>query len=1160
MSNQQQNREFFPTSWSIDNRISIYIITLIVTLFGIYSYISLPKTQFPDIVIPTIYVSTIYPGTSPADMESLVTRPIEKQIKSISGVKKITSNSIQDFSNVVVEFNTDVDVPIAKQKVKDAVDKARTDLPKDLPNDPNVLEVDFSEMPIMNINVSGDYDLNKLKKYAETIKDEVEGLTEITRVDMVGALEREIQVNVDMYKMQAANVAFDDISRAISAENLTISGGTVTVDNMKRAIRVKGQFRSVDVIDNLIVKTMNGGVLYLREIAEVKDTYKEKESYARFNGKNVITLNVIKRSGENLIGAADKIHAIIADLQATTLPHDLDITVTADQSTQTRTTLADLNNSIAIGFILVTLVLMFFMGVTNAFFVALSVPLSCFLAFMVMPTIDFELNMIVLFALLFALGIIVDDAIVVIENTYRIFDHGRVPVVEAAKKAAGEIFIPVFAGTLTTLAPFIPLAFWGGIVGKFMFYLPITLIITLVASLIIAFIINPVFAVSFMTPEAETDTPAKRRREWLKKLAWFSFLLLMAFILGSAFDSVGMRNFMLMLAAFYAAYHLFLKYLIQGFEYKLLPIFMNAYERVVGVLMKGILPYVVVAFTIGLLVFSVSIFMANPPPVVFFPKGEPNFIYAYLNLPVGTHQAYTDSITRQVENKINAILGENNPIVESVISNVAVGAGDPTSGDRSTASNRGKVSVSFVEFAEREGKSTREYLDRIREEVKDIPGVQISIDQERNGPPTGAPINIEISGENLDQLVATSSKIKYLLQDSLQIEGIEELKSDFVNNNPEVIIEIDRQRASREGLSTGLIGSEIRTAVFGKEVSKLKDDEDEYPIELRYKADQRNDLNKLINLKIAFRDVNGMTKQLPLSSVADIKYTNTYGGIKRKNLKRVITLSSNVLTGYTANDVNASIQQAFSKYKLPEGIEVDMTGEQAEQAETSAFLGRALLISLGLIFLILVTQFNSISKTLIILSEIIFSVIGVLLGFTLTGKEISVVMTGIGIVGLAGIVVKNGILIVEFADALMAEGYDVWTSVVQAGKTRLKPVLLTAAATILGLVPMAYGLNIDFISLFTDLDPKIFLGGDSVTFWGPLSWTIIYGLSFATFLTLVVVPAMYLINEKGQQALGRLWSRNNASSDTKNAHEDLREAYALYQEENTGEGTSETKP
>ncbi len=1103
-------KEFGPTSWSIDNKTSIFVVTAILTIFGISTYFSLPKNQFPDIVIPTMYVSTIYPGTSPADMENLVTRPIEKQIKSIAGVKKITSNSIQDFSNVVVEFNTDVKVDAAKQKVKDAVDRAATNLPKDLPNAPTVLEVDFSEIPIMNINISGEFDLIKLKNYAEDIKDEIEQLKQITRVDMVGALEREIQINVDMFKLQSANVTFGDIERAVSTENMTISGGLINMTDMKRALRVKGQFSNAMQIGDIVVKSMTGTPVYLKDIAEINDTFKEKESFARYNGKNVITLNVIKRSGENLVEASDKIHALVDKLKSEKFPSELNVTITADQSEQTRTTLNDLINSIIIGFILVTIVLMFFMGVTNAFFVGLSVPLSIFLAFIVMPTIGFELNMIVLFALLFALGIIVDDAIVVIENTYRLYKNGQIPIITAAKMAAGEVFVPVLAGTLTTLAPFVPLAFWGGIVGKFMMYLPITLILTLVASLIVAFIINPVFAATFMKPEILHPTPEERRK---RTRSFITTAIVMAIVAGISYliAPKGVGNFFAIALVLYLSYKLFIKYLVIGFEHKVLPVLMDAYESVLIFLLKSWRPYAMLFFTIFLLFFSFYLIGVRTPPIEFFPKGDPNYIYVYMNLPVGTNQNYTDSITQLVEKKVEKIMGKDNPIVEAISSNVAVGAGDPSSGDRSAASNRSKVSVSFVKFAERQGQSTQDYMDKIRAEVKDMPGVQVTVDQERNGPPTGAPINIEISGENLEELVDASARFKYYLQDSLQIPGIEELKSDFVNNNPEIIVSVNRERANREGVSTAFIGSELRTAVFGKEVSKFKDNEDEYPIQLRYKYDQRNDIDALLNTKLTFRSETGQVKNLPLAAVADVKYTSTYGGIKRKNLKRVITLSSNVLSGYTANEVNETIQKAATKFTLPKGIDVSFTGEQEEQAETSAFLMRSLLISLGLIFLILVTQFNSISKTVIILSEIIFSITGVLLGFSFFNMTISIVMVGIGIVGLAGIVVKNGILIVEFADLMREKGIGLHQSVALAGKIRIKPVLLTAASTTLGLIPLALGMNINFYTLFTDLNPQFFLGGDSVVFWGPLSWTIIFGLTFATFLTLLVLPAMYAI-------------------------------------------------
>ncbi len=1113
-------KEFKPTSWAIDNKVAIFILSIIITLAGLQVYNTIPKEQFPEIVIPTIYVSTVYPGTSPADMENLVTKPIEKEIKAISGIKKLTSNSLQDFSNVIVEFGTEVDVTEAKQKVKDAVDKARSELPTDLPQEPVVLEVDLSEIPIMYVNISGNFDLARLKLYADNIKDRIEGIKSINRVDLVGAMEREVQVDVDMYRIQAAQITMDDIERTIKFENMTISGGNVNTGPMKRAIRVVGEFSKVQELDNIVVTGMSGSTVYLKDVATIRDGFKEKESYARLNGENVITLNVIKRSGENLIATADEIRALI-DVEKAKLPKDLKVTITGDQSVFTRTTVHDLVNTIIIGFILVTLTLMFFMGTTNAMFVGLSVPLSSFLAFLFMPGIDFTLNMIVLFSLLMALGVVVDDAIVVIENTHRIFANGRKNIVRAAKEAAGEVFLPVMAGTLTTVAPFLPLAFWGGVVGKFMFFLPITLILTLMASLLVAYIINPVFAVQFMKPEFhKEDDFAKKTKKRSLQIASLGFISIAVIFYLSG--NVGMGNFLVFVVGLLWLNRYVLTPAIHKFQDKQWPVAQNAYERLLRWAISGRRPVAIisgmVALLIGTIIATIMAASSGRLKIEFFPNGDPNFVYTYINLPVGTDQAATDSVTRIVEERVTKAVGKNNPIVESIIANVAIGAGDPMAGDRAASPNKGKVTVAFVEFAKRDGESTAPYIDKVREAVKGLPGVEITVDKEQNGPPTGKPINIEISGDDFAVLGEVSNQLKRYL-DSLQIAGIEELKSDLEASKPELVISVDRERAQREGISTAQIGSEIRAAVFGKEVSKFRDANDEIPIQLRYAEAQRSDVEKLINLRITFRDMNagGAIRQIPLSSVAKIEYTNSYGSIKRKNQKRVVTISSNVLSGFTANEVVFNINKALVDFDAPEGYTIAMTGEQEEQAETGAFLSNAMLISIGLIFMILVIQFNSINKTLIILSEIVFSIIGVLLGFIITGMPISIVMTGIGVVALAGIVVKNGILIVEYIDVMLEKpGISLKEAIIQAGKIRMTPVMLTAFSTILGLIPLAVGLNIDFGTLFTELNPHIFFGGESVAFFGPLSWTIIFGLTFATFLTLVLVPLLYYMSYRNQ--------------------------------------------
>jgi multidrug efflux pump subunit AcrB len=1104
-------KEFFASSWSINNKTSIYIMTIIITLAGLMSYNNLPKEQFPEVVFPQILVNTIYAGTSPNDIENLVTKHIEKQVKSINGVKKVTSSSIQDFSMINIEFNTDVQVPVAKQRVKDAVDKAKKDLPNDLTREPEVIDIDVSQIPIMNVHISGDYPLDKLKDYADLLKDRIEGLKEITRCDIVGALEREIQIDVDMYKMQSADITMGDITNAVKYENMTISGGQIKMDGVKRNINVVGQFTDPNKIGDIIIRSGSGATIYLKDIATITDGFKEKESYARLDHKNVVSLNVIKKSGQNLIDASDKIKEIVEDMQKNQLPEGLKVTITGDQSDKTRVTLDDLINTIIIGFVLVTLILMFFMGTTNAIFVALSVPLSMFIAFLIMPSLGFTLNMIVLFSFLLALGIVVDDAIVVIENTHRIFDNGKVPIVRAAKMAAGEVFLPVLSGTLTTLAPFIPLAFWKGVIGKFMFYLPITLIVTLLASLLVAYIINPVFAVDFMKPHNNDDNHKQRFNKGFKITSVvFAVIALLSFLAGN----VGLGTFSLTLYGLYCLNRFVLYKMIQKFQEKTWPNIQEKYKNAIEWALHKNRPIYILISTIGLLIFSIVLTAIRQPKVEFFPKGDPNFVYTYIALPIGTDQTYTDSITRIIEDRIFEVVGDSNPIVESIISNVAVGASNPQSFDFSTAPHLGKVSVAFVPFGERNGKSTVVYLDQIRSAIKGIPGAEITVEQEEGGPPTGKPINIEITGDDFNELTATSKDVKRYL-DSLGIPGIEELKSDLQANKPEIIVEIDRERANREGISTAIIGKEMRDAIFGAEVSKFKDAKDDYPIQLRYAFDQRNNINSLMNLKITFRDMNmgGVIRQVPLSSVATIKYGNTFGGIKRKNQKRMVTISSNVLSGYNANEIVGKIKKSLDSYPLPDGVIATMTGEQEEQAETGAFLGGAMLVSFGLIFLILVTQFNSVSKPLIIFVEIFFSIIGVLLGLSIFNMTISVVMTGVGVIALAGIVVRNGILLVEFTDLLMEQGMEYRAAIIEAGKTRMTPVILTASATILGLIPLAVGLNIDFVSLFTHFDPHIHFGGDNVAFWGPLSWTMIFGLSFATFLTLILVPVMlYLSN------------------------------------------------
>jgi len=1131
-------KEFKPTSWSIDNKTAIYIIAIIITIYGLMKFATMPKEQYPDIVVPTISVVTVYVGNSPKDIENLVTRPIEQELKGISGAKvnKIQSTSQADYSLIVVEFDTDVKTEIAKQKVKDAIDKARSELPTDLTQEPDVQEFAFSEMPIMFVNISGNYDGLKLGDYADKLQERFEELTEITRAEIVGAPEREIQINVDPAKMAASRISFTDIENAVSRENMDITGGLIQSGTMKRTLKIKGQFTGVEDLQNIVVRSSaQGASVYLRDFAELKDTVKERDSYARLDGQNVVTINIVKRSGENLINAADKIKAAVKDMQdKDDLPKDLKVVITGDQSKLTKTSFNELINTIVIGFVLVLIILMFFMGVTNAFFVALSVPLSVFVAFLFLPVADaiigtsVTLNFIVLFGLLFGLGIIVDDAIVVIENTHRIYDNGRVPIVRSAKEAAGEVFVPVLAGTATTLAPFFPLLFWKGLIGKFMIYLPTILILTLAASLIVAFIFNPVFAVSFMKPEGKEYEKPKNA---VFRSKWFLTFLIAGLVLHLP-GMHGIANFLLLLAILMVFNAYLLNDVIHSFQKRALPGLMRNYEKLLRWVLQGKRPVWAFVSLFGIFVISLIALMVRGNKQTFFPSGDPNFVYVYLKLPVGTDVKHTDSVTRVLEQRVLKVLGNEKPaapgsIVESVISNVAVSANNPRDNNRSVQPNLGRIQVSFVEYEKRHGKSTMPLKDSIRAAMKGIPGASIEVAQEDGGPPTDPPVNIEVSGDDFEKIAAVASQLFNYL-DTNRVAGVENLQPDVDLNNPEITINIDRQRAMMEGVTTAQLGMEIRAAIFGREVSKIKEGEDEYKIQVRYKDLLRNNVTDLMNMRVTFFDMNTMqVKSLPLSAVAKVDFTNTTGGVKRKDVRRTIQLQSNVLNPTMVAPINAELATKIddfkSKMKLPPDVSIKQSGQSAQEAETNAFLGTAFLIAVGLIFLILVLQFNSMSKPFIVVTEIFFSVIGVLIGYAVTGMTIATIMVLVGVVGLAGIVIKNGILLIEFTDELRGRGMRTREAAIQAGKIRIIPVLLTAVATILGLLPLAVGFNIDFAGLFQHLRPNIFFGGDSVVFWGPLSWTIIFGLIFSFFLTLMMVPSMYLIAERLKRPMTRFY-------------------------------------
>lgn len=1118
-------REFKLTTLALKNQNSVFLATFVMIIFGFISYVQMPKELFPEVAFPWVLVQTTYPGNPPIDIENLVTRPLEKEIESIKGIKKINSTSAQDASMIIIEFNFGVDIGDVLQDVKDAVDKARNELPNDLPYDPLVMDIDPSEFPIVNLNLSGDFSIDELKEYAERLEEEIETIPEISKVQIIGVTEKEIKINVDQHKLESFEMSFGDIDGAIASENLSISGGEIKTEGTIRSVRTVGEFKTIDEILNIIVKSDKGNIVYLRDVAEVIDGYEDATSYARLNKQPVVSLQVIKKSGENLLSATEKMDKILQSAKENNLiPEGLNLTVTNDQSDMIEKQLDSLVNSMVISIVFVVMVLFFFLGTRNALFVGLAIPLTMLMSIVILNMIGYRINMMVLFGLILALGMLVDNAIVVVENIHRFVDNGHSKF-DAAKLAVGEIAVPIIASTATTLAAFIPLAFWDQLMGEFMKYLPITLIVVLSSSLFVALVIIPVFASTFIKVDENKNEVINKKR---------AIILMIAFAVIAGFGYLAKAYFvanLLMFGAVLTIFNItFLNRLGNWFKNKFLVVLENSYVRLLNYTLRGFKPAMIIIATVLLLIFTIVLMNIVKPKVEFFPSSDPSFINIMAEMPIGTDINTTNEKMKEMENYVIHLLEPYNKdsVIKSVLTNVGTGANlqnDMSSIGEALKPDKGLITVSFVDFEDRKGINSSEVMKMLSDSMLGkYPGVILTIEKNRMGPPTGKPINIEVSGFEYSAILNQTDSLTRIIENS-DIEGIEGLKIDMDLGKPEMVITIDRESARRFGLSTGQIASTIRTALFGKEISDFKIGEDEYPIQLRMDESFRNDVTSLMNQKIVFRNNSGKLMKIPISAVASFDNSTTYGAVRRKDTKRVVTLYSNVIEGYNANDINLQIKEALKDYNMPKGYEFKFTGEQQDQAESAAFLMRAMLIAVSLIILILVSQFNSIIKPGIIIASVVFSTIGVFGGIATFNMSFVVIMTGIGIVSLAGVVVNNAIVLIDYIDLVKARkreelGLEPKTPlpkdianecVVTAGKTRLRPVLLTAITTILALFPMAFEININFGTLLSNFNPEFYVGGDMAAIWAPISWTVIFGLTFATFLTLVVVPAMYTI-------------------------------------------------
>jgi multidrug efflux pump subunit AcrB len=1100
---------------------------------GISSYSNLPRESFPEIVETKVYISTPYPGNTAEDIERLITDPIEEAVENVSNVKEILSTSQQDYGLITVEFDENITVEQAKQNVKDEVDaiKAGEDWPtfNDAKVEPNIFDLNFSEeMPILNINISGNYPLEQLKEYAELLQDKVEELPEIKQADIRGVDEKEVEVAVNVYKMIAASVSFNDVVSAISNGNMTISAGNLVSNGQQRSIRVLGEIEKPEALKNFVVKTQNGAV-YLRDIAEISFEEGDKTTYAREFGDNVVMLDVKKRGGKNMVDAAQKIRTIVAETVENDFPKNLSVNIANDQSTKTINQVNDLVNNIIFGIILVVSVLMFFLGFRNALFVGFAIPMSMFISFMVIEMIGYTMNTMVLFALVMGLGMLVDNGIVVVENVYRLMDEEGMSRIQAAKQGIGEIAYPIIISTLTTVAAFFPLGFWPGVIGSFMMIFPITLSIVLGSSLIVALFFNSVLVSRLMGVEEKSIG-----KKQLIRLT-IIFVVIGGLMLTANSAISGLGSLLIIIAALLWIYKYFLMGATIKFQRNILPILEEKYRKTLRFALKGKMAYVFFFGVIGIFILSIITTRIVSPKVEFFPENQPNQIIVYIEYPEGTDIEKTNELTKSIEKRVYDVVldeeytdGDYNFMVESAVSQVGEGAGNPRQdgGSQAEMPHRGKITVSLREYKYRRGYSSEDLRLKVQKDLRGVyPGVSISVEKDEAGPPVGYPVNIEITGKNYTELIQTAEEMRAYIN-STNIAGIEELKIDVNKSKPAMEVDINREKAGELGVSAAQVGNQLRNSIFGSKAGVYKEDGDDYDIYVRFDEENRYNMSSLFNQNITFRDAaSGILKEIPVSSVAQPKYISSFSAIKHKNTERVVTLYSGVLPGFNGNEIVTQVKQQLQNFEVGENVKYNFTGEIEEQEENMSFLLGALGIGLALIVMLLVLQFNSLSKPFIILFSILLSFSGVFFGITIFNMNFVIMMTMLGIISLAGIVVNNSVVLIDYTDILLRRRQDklgvsynsllprneVIEVVIQAGKARLRPVLLTAITTVLGLIPLATGLNIDFAGLFISFNPDIYTGGDNVIFWGPLAWTVIFGLTFATFLTLVIVPVCYYL-------------------------------------------------
>lgn len=1071
---------------SVNNKTSVFVLTFILIIFGIYSYVTLPRESEPDVKIPYVFVSTSYRGIAPNDIETTITTKIEEKLKGLKNVKQIKSTSSEGSSMISIEFITGTNIEDALRWVKDKVDTAKRELPSDLEDDPSVFEVNISEMPILVLALSGNLGLRELKDISKNLKDEIEGIPGVLEVEVAGGREREIHIELDPDLLAGYQVPFTTLYTAISSENQNISGGNIAMGDGRYQVRVPGEFKTIDEFKNLIIAVINGAPVYLSDIAVIKDSYKDVTSESRFNFKNSVNLYVKKRVGENIISVVDKVKEVV-DRHQKTLPAGVKITKLMDRSKEVRLMVDDLENNIYTGLVLVIIVLMFSMGLRNSILVSISIPLSMLMTFIILQAIGITLNMVTLFSLILALGMLVDNAIVIIENIYRFMQQG-VPKNRAAMLAAGEVAVPVIMSSLTTIAAFIPLLFWPGIMGEFMKYLPITLIVTLISCLFVALVINPVFGAVFMKAKIESGHDIKSEEDFLKAgekplqnpgiiLRTYGYILKSA--LNARIATLISSVLMLILCFCYWLYHTGIERPIQFFPS---PDPANCYVNIDPPEGMDLESLNQIAKEIENRIISYN----NVPEKFRNEKGKP---LTPSKTEIEKQKKFLVSEGIEKEEKLSDL--QNIRFLYTKLSSLG------KSGASSFESNLpNHIGIQFHDFNGRI-ESTRDTIERIRARLEGITGARIYISEEMGGPPTGAPINIEIAGDDFKVLGMISDKIKSVLK---TIPHVKDIEDNYVKGTPNFEVVVDRKKAGLYGLTVGTIGNVIKTAINGWNVSTYREKNDDYDILIKLKSAYRHDTDFFKKL---FIPTSGFGL-VPLSDLVSIKYTGGFGVINRINYQRVITVKAEVdenkLPGAVARMI---VEKLLKRYELPPGYTIKFTGENQEQEESQSFLTKAFAIAVALIFLVLVFQFNSIMHTGIIMSSVILLFGGVFLGLGIADLPFGVIMSGIGVISLAGVVVNNAIVLLDYINQLLERGYELTDAVIFAGQTRFRPVLLTAVTTILGLVPMITGISYDFKKM------ELITASESTFWWYSMAVVVAYGLALATVLTLLIVPVLF---------------------------------------------------